>query len=85
VGSWSAVRECFEQDNNGNSIAGDAYVSDTRNSVIHSSGPFVATIGVENLVVVATPDAVLVMPTSRSQDVKKVIAHLEGQNRTQLL
>jgi mannose-1-phosphate guanylyltransferase len=85
VGSWSAVRECFEQDNNGNSIAGDAYVSDTRNSVIHSSGPFVATIGVENLVVVATPDAVLVMPTSRSQDVKKVIAHLEGLNRTQLL
>jgi mannose-1-phosphate guanylyltransferase len=85
VGSWSAVRECFEQDNNGNSIAGDAYVSDTRNSVIHSSGPFVAAIGVENLVVVATPDAVLVMPTSRSQDVKKVIAHLEGQNRTQLL
>jgi hypothetical protein len=40
---------------------------------------------VENLVVVATPDAVLVMPTSRSQDVKKVIAHLEGLNRTQLL
>ncbi len=85
VGSWSAVRECFEQDNNGNSISGDAYVSDTKNSVIHSSGPFVATIGVENLVVVATPDAILVMPTSRSQDVKKVIAHLESQNRKQLL
>jgi len=85
VGSWAAVRECFEQDNNGNSIAGDAYVSDTRNSVIHTSGPFVATIGVENLVVVATADAVLVMPTSRSQDVKKVISHLESQQRTKLL
>jgi mannose-1-phosphate guanylyltransferase/mannose-6-phosphate isomerase len=85
VGSWSAVRECFEQDNHGNSIAGDAYVSDTRNSVVHSSGPFVAAIGVENLVVVATPEAVLVMPTARSQDVKKVIAHLESQKRTKLL
>jgi mannose-1-phosphate guanylyltransferase len=85
VGSWAAVRECFEQDSNGNSIAGDAFVSDTRNSVVHSSGPFVATIGVENLVVVATPDAVLVMPTNRSQDVKKIISHLESQQRGKLL
>jgi mannose-1-phosphate guanylyltransferase/mannose-6-phosphate isomerase len=85
VGSWAAVRECFEQDSNGNSIAGDAFVCDTNNSVVHSSGPFVATIGVENLVVVATPDAVLVMPTNRSQDVKKIISHLENQKRTKLL
>lgn len=85
VGSWSAVRDCFEQDNHGNSTSGDVYISDTKNSVIHSSGPFVATVGVENLVVVATQDAVLVMPTSRSQDVKKIISHLESQKRTQLL
>lgn len=85
VGSWAAVRECFEQDNNGNNISGDVYTSDTRNCVIHTQGPFVATIGLENLVVVATADAVLVMPASRSQDVKKVIAHLESGKRTSLL
>lgn len=85
VGSWAAVRECFAQDNQGNNIAGDIFMSDTRNCVVHSSGPFVATVGVENLVIVATGDSVLVMPLSRSQDVKKVIAHLETGNRKDLL
>ncbi len=80
VGSWSAVRECFSPDNKGNTISGNVYALETKNSVIHSSKPFVSVIGMENVAVVATPDAVLVMPLDRSQDVKKVIAHLEEAN-----
>ncbi len=79
------MRECFAQDALGNSVSGDTWLSETRNCVVHSTGPLVTTIGVENLVVVATGDAVLVMPLDRSQDVKKVIAHLEQQGRTSLL
>ncbi len=85
VGSWAAVRECFSQDGQGNSISGDVYVSDAQNSVVHSSGPFVAAIGVQDLIIVATPEAILVMPSSRSQDVKKIISHLELGKRDNLL
>lgn len=85
VGSWAAVRECFDQDAQGNSVSGDVYLSETRGSVIHSSGPYVAAIGLEDTCIVATPDAVLVMPLSRSQDVKKVIASLESSGRKELL
>jgi len=85
VGSWAAVRECFARDAEGNSTSGDVALQETRNCVVHSSGPFVATLGVENLVVVASGDAVLVMPLDRSQDVKRILAGLEQQGRKELL
>lgn len=85
IGSWAAIRECFPLDANGNAISGDVAALDTINSVVHSSGPFVATIGVHNMVVVATPDAVLVMPQDASQDVKKISNLLVAQGRTTLL
>jgi mannose-1-phosphate guanylyltransferase len=81
VGSWSAVRECFEQDNQGNNVSGDVFHLETKNSVIHSTGPFVSVIGMENIAVIATNDAVLVMPLNRSQDVKKTIQYLEVKNQ----
>lgn len=80
VGSWSAVRECFEQDNQGNSLSGDVFIHDTKNCVVHSTGPFISVIGMENVAVVASNDAVLVMPLNRSQDVKKTIQYLETKN-----
>ncbi|WP_161597513.1 mannose-1-phosphate guanylyltransferase [Fluviispira multicolorata] len=80
VGSWAAVRECFEQDSQGNTISGESFVHETKNSVIHTSGPFVSVVGMENVAVIATHDAVLVMPLSRSQDVKKVVQYLEQKN-----
>ncbi|MCA2958966.1 MAG: mannose-1-phosphate guanylyltransferase [Silvanigrellales bacterium] len=85
VGSWHAVRECFSQDAQGNSVSGDVFLQDTRGCVVHSTGPLVATIGLENICVVATEDAILVMPLDRSQDVKRVITHLEQQGRRNLL
>jgi mannose-1-phosphate guanylyltransferase/mannose-6-phosphate isomerase len=81
VGSWSAVRECFEQDNQGNTTSGEIYAPETKNSVIHTTGPFVSVIGMDNVAVIATGDAVLVMPLSRSQDVKKTIQYLESKNQ----
>ncbi|WP_186645296.1 mannose-1-phosphate guanylyltransferase [Fluviispira vulneris] len=84
VGSWSAVRECFEQDSQGNTLSGEIFTHETKNSVIHTTGPFVSVVGMENVAVIATNDAVLVMPLARSQDVKKVVQHLEQKN-TKLL
>ena len=79
VGSWSAVRDCFSRDDKGNTISGDVFALESKNCVVHTSKPFVSIIGLENIAVVATPDAILVMPLDRSQDVKKVIAYLEEQ------
>ncbi len=84
VGSWAAVRECFSQDTQGNTISGNVFAHETKNSVIHSTRPFVSVIGMENVAVVATEEAVLVMPLDRSQDVKKIISYLE-QNNSSLL
>lgn len=85
VGSWQAVRDCFEQNEQGNALTGDVLAIDTTNSLVHSSGQLVAVVGLENMAVVATPDAVLVMPLDRSQDVKRIIAELEGRRKTGLL
>jgi mannose-1-phosphate guanylyltransferase/mannose-6-phosphate isomerase len=85
VGSWQAVRDCFETDSQGNNISGDVLSLESKNCVIHSTGPLVTTVGLEDMVVVATPDAVLVMPSKRSQDVKRVIQELENQGRLNLL
>lgn len=85
VGSWAAVRECFAQDKQGNSVSGDVFLSDTKNSVLHSDGIFVSALGLEDMCVVATRDAVLVMPLSKSQEIKKVITTLESQKRNELL
>lgn len=81
VGSWSAVRDCFEHDNQGNTISGNVYALETKNSVIHSTGPFVSVVGLDNIAVIVSDDAVMVMPLSQSQDVKKVVQYLEYNNK----
>ncbi|MEO1041048.1 MAG: mannose-1-phosphate guanylyltransferase/mannose-6-phosphate isomerase [Pseudomonadota bacterium] len=82
IGAWSAVRDYVGEQ----SLTDDNVVAiDCEGSLIKSSGPFVAAIGVPNVVVVATGDAVLVLPADRAQDVKKVIAELKQRNRSDLL
>lgn len=85
VGSWQAVRECFQQDEKGNAVVGNTIAIETTNSVIQSSGPLVATVGLDNIAVIATGDAVLVMPLDRAQDVKKIVEQLKREGRTDLL
>jgi mannose-1-phosphate guanylyltransferase len=85
VGSWQAVRDCFEQDEQGNAFTGDVIALDTTNTLVHSSGQTVAVVGLENMAVVTTKDAVLIMPLDRSQDVKRIIAELEAHGKKSLL
>jgi mannose-1-phosphate guanylyltransferase/mannose-6-phosphate isomerase len=81
VGSWQSLWEISPRDGDGNSILGDVVVQQAANSYIRSEGPLVAAVGVEDLVVVATKDAVLVSHRSASQNVKKIVEQLEAKSR----
>ncbi|ERK09466.1 Mannose-1-phosphate guanylyltransferase (GDP) [Pantoea sp. AS-PWVM4] len=81
VGSWSALWEVNSRDERGNCLTGDVFVSDAENCYINTDDTFVAAIGVENLVIVNTKDAVLIIDKTKVQDVKKVIQHLKVHNR----
>ena len=82
VGSWSALWEISERDRDGNVLTGDAVVLDAHNCYVRGDGNLVAAIGVEDLVVVATDDVVLVVPRDRAQDVK-IVHSLEKAGRTE--
>lgn len=78
IGSWTAVSEMYKPDAHGNTSVGSAVVIDSKNTHVHSQDRLIATVGVENLLVVETPDAVLVTTKDRSQDVKAIVAHLKA-------
>jgi mannose-1-phosphate guanylyltransferase / mannose-6-phosphate isomerase len=80
VGSWKSLLELAGQDAEGNAVIGEVFAEETRNSYLRSEGPLVATIGVENLIVVATPDAVLVAHKDRDQEIRKIVERLRGGN-----
>ena len=81
VGSWEAVYDVGAPDGAGNVTKGDVVLLDSANSYVRSDGPLVTAIGVDNVSIVATSDAVLVMPSDRSQDVKGLVAALKASNR----
>jgi mannose-1-phosphate guanylyltransferase / mannose-6-phosphate isomerase len=81
VGSWDALWEMGAKDPQGNSIAGNVVAEDARNCYLRSEAGLVAAIGIEDLVVVATADAVMVAPRNRTQDVKKLVARLVKDRR----
>jgi mannose-1-phosphate guanylyltransferase/mannose-6-phosphate isomerase len=81
LGAWDAVWKVGEADKNGNVTNGDALVADTTNTYIHASTRLVSVVGLNNLVIVETADAVLVADKNQSQSVKKIVAQLEQQKR----
>lgn len=81
LGAWDAVWQVAEKDAQGNASTGDTLVRDSRDTLVHAGSRLVGVIGVEGLVVVETPDAVLVADRSRSQDVKDMVAELESRGR----
>ncbi|HWC63202.1 MAG TPA: mannose-1-phosphate guanylyltransferase/mannose-6-phosphate isomerase, partial [Rhizomicrobium sp.] len=83
VGSWQSLWEISPRDSDGNALTGEVVTEKSRNSYIRSEGPLVAAVGVENLVVVATKDAVLVGHRDKAQDVKKIVEQLEASGRGQ--
>ncbi|KPV96540.1 Mannose-1-phosphate guanylyltransferase 1 [Pseudoalteromonas sp. P1-9] len=85
VGSFSALWEVLDKDENGNVGLGDIKYIDSKNCLVQSENQFVATIGVEDIVVVGTKDSVLVTKRDRVQDVKAVVSHLEATGRTEHL
>ncbi len=81
VGSWSTVWEMGSSDAQGNVIVGDVRAHDVSNSYLRSGHRLVAAVGIEDMLVIETPDAVLVMPRDRAQDVKGVVEDLRAEGR----
>ena len=81
VGSWDALWAMSDKDKGGNAIAGNVVAEDARNCYLRSEAGLVAAVGIEDLVVVATDDAVMVAPRSRSQEVKQLVARLTAEER----
>jgi len=83
LGAWDAVWQVSAQDEQGNVTTGDTLLTNTSNSLVHASSRLVSTVGVENLVIVETADAVLVADRRNSQDVKNIVGQLESQKRVE--
>ena len=78
IGSWATVADIGEKDLHGNVIQGSHVSVDTKNClVIGAEGKIVATVGVQDLIVVDTPDAILICHKDRAQDVKKIVDQLK--------
>ena len=78
IGSWDAIFDIAPHDAAGNAIHGAGVAMDTHNCVIHSDDRLVAVLGAQDLVVVSTADAVLVLPRDRAQDVRELVAKLKA-------
>ncbi|HEX3972177.1 MAG TPA: mannose-1-phosphate guanylyltransferase/mannose-6-phosphate isomerase [Stellaceae bacterium] len=85
VGTWDALWMVGNQDSAGNVTAGDVLVEDTKNSYLRAESGLLAVLGVEDLVVVATSDAVMVSRRDRAQDIKQIVAKLERDKRSELV
>jgi len=85
IGSWAAVYELLAKNSGENVLAGDGHTLDAEGNFLWSPSKFVAAIGVRDLVVVETPDALLICPRNRAQDVGKIVKWLEGQKLRKLL
>ncbi|WP_428419971.1 mannose-1-phosphate guanylyltransferase/mannose-6-phosphate isomerase [Methylibium sp.] len=83
LGAWDAVWQVSERDALGNATHGDALIEDSRNTLVHATSRLVGVVGLDNVVVVETPDAVLVADRSRSQQVKQIVATLQKGGRSE--
>ena len=81
LGAWDAVWSVLPKDENGNAHVGDVLTTDSKNTFVHATSRLVSLVGVDNLIVVETPDAVMVADKSRSQDVKHIVAQLQNTQR----
>lgn len=81
VGAWDAFWKVLPQDDAGNAVRGDVVLNECKNTLALSSSRLLACVGVENVAVIETPDAVLVIDKSKTQDVKKVVEQLKSRDR----
>lgn len=85
VGSWDMMGVLHDEDENGNITVGDTITINTTNSIVYSGKKLVAAVGVDNLVIVETPDAIMVCNKDKAQDVKLIVDKLNAENRKELL
>lgn len=81
IGSWSALWEVSDKDQNGNTFTGDVIAHHTERTLVRAESRLVATVGVEDLVIIETKDALLVAHKDKVQDVKKVVERIKGDGR----
>jgi mannose-1-phosphate guanylyltransferase/mannose-6-phosphate isomerase len=85
LGNWTALDEIFEKDRDGNILKGNAIDLGSRDSIIFGGERLVTTIGLNNMVLVDTPDALLVSSKEKVQDVKKIVERLKRESREESL
>ncbi len=83
LGAWDAVWQVAPKDAQGNAAHGDVIARDSRNTLVHATSRLVSVVGLSDVIVVETPDAVLVTDRARSQDVKKIVNELAAQKRNE--
>lgn len=83
IGAWSALWEVNEKDEKGNATTGDILLQETTNSLIHGGERLIATVGLDNVVIVDTKDALLVACKDKVQDVKKIVEKLKADKRSE--
>jgi mannose-1-phosphate guanylyltransferase/mannose-6-phosphate isomerase len=81
LGAWDSVWQVANKDGQGNVTSGDVLLSDTTNSLVYASNRLVSTVGLDNVIVIETADAILVADRGRSQDVKHIVKQLDAQQR----
>lgn len=79
IGSWDALHELLAKDQNGNAHVGEVISIGGSGNLVRSDGPVVTLAGVSDLIVIATGDAVMILPRGSSQDVKKIVEELKAQ------
>ncbi|HSC74697.1 MAG TPA: mannose-1-phosphate guanylyltransferase/mannose-6-phosphate isomerase [Pseudomonadales bacterium] len=82
VGSWSSLADSMEKDSDGNVVRGDVVLQNTQNSTVFAEEKLVVVMGVDNLIVVETDDAILVAPRAESENIKKIVETLTEQQRS---
>jgi mannose-1-phosphate guanylyltransferase / mannose-6-phosphate isomerase len=83
LGAWDAVWQVSPKDADGNASVGDALLSDSRNVLVHATSRLVGVVGLDNVIVIETPDAVLVADRAHSQDVKTIVNQLQDSGRSE--
>jgi mannose-1-phosphate guanylyltransferase/mannose-6-phosphate isomerase len=81
LGAWDAVWSVLPKDKSGNACTGDVLTADSCNTLVHATSRLVSLVGLNDVIVVETPDAVLVADRARSQDVKHIVAQLQVARR----
>ena len=85
VGNWSSMREILPADADGNVVVGEHVGLDTRNTIVFGSRRLIATIGLEDMIIVDTDDALLICPVDREQDVREMVRQLREMGRKEVL